>query len=98
MTVSMAEPALHASLVLAYTRMPSSVTDPLTTLGGWAVFLADTLAVLHLMFLAACLAFEKVRDHPLAQIRSGEWFVKIMGGVWTVAAAGSIAAAVIVGT
>ncbi len=68
----------------------------ITLIGGWFVFVANMLALVHLVFLGASIAFDKVREHPLAQITAGEWFTKIIFGVWVVAIAGNLAAAVLV--
>lgn len=81
--------------VLAYSKMPEEVMKPIRQLGGWFVFLANFFAVCHLVFLGASIAFEKVRNHPFAGIGSGEWFTKIMIGVYVTAAAGDIAAAIL---
>ena len=89
---------LAVTSVLAYDKMPEEVMGPIRTMGGWFVFLVNFFAILHLIFLGASIAFEKVKHHPMAGITSGEWFTKIMLGVYVTAAAGDIAAAVLFAT
>lgn len=89
---------LAAASVLAYEKLPEEVMAPIRTMGGWFVFLVNFFAVLHLIFLGASIAYEKVKHQPMAGITSGEWFTKIMLGVYVTAAAGDIAAAVLFAT
>lgn len=82
-------------MILAYSKLPEDVTKNVTLIGGWFVFLANFIAAVHIVFLGAALCIDKVRQHPLSDITTGEWFTKIMAGVWIVAIAGDIAAVVI---
>ncbi len=70
----------------------------ITLIGGWFVFVANMLALLHLVFfLGASIAFDKVREHPFSQIPAGgSGSPRSSSGVWVVAIAGNIAAAVLV--
>ena len=87
---------MNTTMTMAYAKLPDEVMSNITLIGGWFVFVANMLALVHLVFLGASIAFDKVREHPLAQITAGEWFTKIIFGVWVVAIAGNIAAAVLV--
>ncbi|OCW85991.1 hypothetical protein GR168_23650 (plasmid) [Gordonia sp. JH63] len=87
---------MNTTMTVAYAKLPAEVMNNITLIGGWFVFVANMLALVHLVFLGASIAFDKVRDHPLAQITAGEWFTKIIFGVWVVAIAGNLAAAVLV--
>ena len=91
----MSTTAMALDTVLAYDKMPESVMGSLRTLGGWFVFLANFFAALHLIFLGAVIAYEKTSNSRKIDIPMGEWFTKIMIGVWVCAAAGDIAAAVL---
>ncbi|MDF6103056.1 hypothetical protein [Gordonia hongkongensis] len=87
---------MNITMTVAYAKLPAEVMNNITLIGGWFVFVANMLALVHLVFLGASIAFDKVREHPLAQITAGEWFTKIIFGVWVVAIAGNLAAAVLV--
>lgn len=87
---------MNITMTVAYAKLPTEVMNNITLIGGWFVFVANMLALVHLVFLGASIAFDKVREHPLAQITAGEWFTKIIFGVWVVAIAGNLAAAVLV--
>ena len=87
---------MNTTMTMAYPKLPDEVMSNITLIGGWFVFVANMLALVHLVFLGASIAFDKVREHPLAQITAGEWFTKIIFGVWVVAIAGNLAAAVLV--
>ena len=87
--------ASAAPMLLAYDKMPSPVTDKIALIGGWFVFLVDFLAAVHITYLGAAIAVQYFSDHRRMPIPSGEWFTKIMAGVWICAAAGTIAAVII---
>lgn len=87
---------MNTTMTVAYAKLPPEVMSNITLIGGWFVFVANMLALLHLVFLGASIAFDKLREHPFSQIPAGEWFTKIIFGVWVVAIAGNIAAAVLV--
>jgi hypothetical protein len=72
--------------------LPPEVSQPFTTLGGYFLTLLNFFALCHLIFLGASIAYEKVKDRPMADIGSGEWATKIIVGVWISVVAGDIAA------
>lgn len=84
--------------LLAVEDLPSDVMDPIRTLGGYFLFLLNTFAVIHLLFLAAAIPYEKIKDRPMADLGSGEWFTKIIIGLWVATIAGDVAAAALVMT
>ena len=72
--------------------VPDEVMSPINTLGGYFLFLLNSFAVIHLLFLGAGIAYEKVKERPMMDIGSGEWFTKIIVGLWVATVAGDIAA------
>jgi|GEM_PF-5004452 len=72
--------------------VPADVMDPIRTLGGYFLFLVNFFAALHLLFLAAGIAYEKVRDRPMMDLGSVEWFTKIIVGLWVATIASDVAA------
>lgn len=81
------------AVLLAVDDLPPDVMEPITTLGGYFLFLLNAFAVIHILFLGAGIAYEKVKDRPMTDIGSAEWFTKIIIGLWVATIAGDVAAA-----
>ena len=93
-TSSTAAATLSTNVLLAYDKMPDSVTADIAQIGGWLVFVVDFLAGIHLVYLGASLALLHFSDRQLPT-PAGQWFAKVVFGIWICAGAGSIAAVVI---
>jgi hypothetical protein len=83
---------MHLTTAVWAADLPSEVTQPFATVGGYFLTLLNFFAACHLIFLGASIAYEKVKDRPMADIGSGEWATKIIFGVWIATIAGDIAA------
>lgn len=82
---------MHLTTTVLAVDLPPEVSQPFATLGGYFLTLLNFFALCHLVFLGASIAYEKVKDRPMADIGSGEWATKIIFGVWISAVAGDIA-------
>lgn len=85
---------LSTAMLLAYDKMPDSVTADINQIGGWLVFVVDFLAGIHLVYLGASLALLHFSDRQLP-IPAGQWFAKIIFAIWICAIAGTLSAVVI---
>ncbi|MFJ6099087.1 MULTISPECIES: hypothetical protein [Actinomycetes] len=83
---------MHLTTTVWAADLPPEVSQPFITLGGYFLTLLNFFALCHLIFLGASIAYEKVKDRPMADIGSGEWATKIIVGVWISVVAGDIAA------
>ena len=83
---------MHLTTTVWAADLPPEVSQPFITLGGYFLTLLNLFAAIHLIFLGASIAWEKVKDRPMADIGSGEWATKIVFGIWIAAISGDIAA------
>ena len=83
---------MHLTTTVWAADLPSEVSQPLTTLGGYFLTLVNFFALCQLIFLGAGIAYERIKDRPMLDIGSGEWVTKIIVGTWIAAISGDIAA------
>lgn len=86
-------PSPSTALVVAFDKMPDNVMSDINLIGGWFLGIVNVLAIVHLVFLAGAIAFERMGHH--SPVTAGQWFTKVVAGVWIAAVAGDIAAVVI---
>lgn len=87
-------PLISTTVAAVGDPLPDPVASNIAELGGWLVFVVDFLAAVHLVYLGASIALLHFSDHRLP-VPAGQWFAKLMGGIWICAAAGTIAALVV---
>ena len=56
---------MHLTTTVWAADLPPEVSQPFITLGGYFLTLLNLFAAIHLIFLGASIAWEKVKDRPM---------------------------------